>query len=97
MAERPQPVAHGEGAGVVHDLLHPVAFNEVADLVHDVDRIARAVGRVERRPAAERALRMPAVAAAHDVGARRLRQAVLPCSPLFFAPLLLLYFSFTFA
>ena len=77
VAERPQPVAHGEGAGVVHNLLHAVARDEVADLVHHVDRVARAVGGVERRPAAERAFRVPAVAPRHEVGAGRLAEVAV--------------------
>ena len=67
--ERREPRADGERTGVVHDLLHAVAVHEVLDLVDDVDRVARAVCRVKRCPAAERTLRVPAVAAGHDVRA----------------------------
>ena len=67
VAEFLQPLSGGERAGIVHDLFHAVARNKLFDFVQHAFDAADAVLRIERRPAAERAFRVPAVAGRHYV------------------------------
>ena len=69
VAEVGEPLSDREGTRVVHDLLHAVLRDEILDFVDNVLHLADAVAGIERCPAAEGALAVPAVAARHDVGA----------------------------